>query len=513
MAAKGPRRRPFRATPLVIPLVAAIALAASGPARGAYSGWVRAWIPSPEGGALVRVPVAGATVSIEGLEPVVADEGGRFTAAGGTGRREVEALLSGPGIAVRSEEGNEFRIRTAIDPGVPAVIEFPQGWAQPASAFVHAETMRRRLAGLDVDPPVTQPPLPIPIVVDRPVPCEMGYDPTTGRIFCPAPDPTCPHPVERTIVYHEVSHAFLAEIYGFLEPLDLQEGLADAAAVLAAGSPWIGRGIHGPGTLLREVETDAIHPVPGNAYDRGLALAGALWDLRTRLIHGGERDPDLALRLWYEAARPLPRSLEPDWGRSLLEADARIGGGNAAAIREVLSTHGLLDPPVGAPVARDLRARVEGRSVHLAWEGDPGRSGRIRVERDGAPIAILEGGERAFSDPAVPAGSHTYLVGDAEGGADPPAAVWVGVRTFRRGDANDDGAIDAGDGIRILGALFRGDSVACADAADVDDDGRLRINDPVALLLAIYGEAAPPPPPFAAWGDDPTDDGLDCGPP
>lgn len=497
-----------------VALAALVSVVSTSSARGAYSGRVFAWIPAPDGEALFRAPVAGATISIEGFPALATDESGRFAIGKGAGTRRIEAFLSGPGIALHSAAGTEFRIRAAIAPGLPLAMEFPREWASASAAFIHAEEARRRFSALDLDPPVIEPPLPIRIIVDRPGPCEMGYDPSTGDIFFPAPDPSCPLPAERTIVFHEVAHAFLAEIYGILEPLDLQEGLADAAATLAAGVPWIGRGVYGPGTRLREVETDAVHPVPGNAYDRGLALAGALWDLRSRLIHQGARDGDgLALRLWYAAARSLPRTLGPEVARALLDADESLGGGNGRVIREALSAHGLVDTPLPAPAARDLRAALEGRVVHLAWQGDPDRTGSIRIERDGREIAVLDAGARAYADPGVRAGPHTYLVGEAGRDADPHAVVWVAVRTFRRGDANDDGAIDAKDAIRTLGMLFRREEIACLDAADVDDDGLVRINDPVALLLALFGEADLPPPPFAAYGEDPTADGLGCGPP
>ena len=120
-------------------------------------------------------------------------------------------------------------------------------------------------------------------------------------------------------------HAYMAEVFGLLEPRDLQEGLADAGAGLLLGSPWIGRGLRGPDTFLRHLEEDVVHPVAGNAQERGLALAAAFWDLRTQLI--GERGPDgarIALALWYESARGLPSSLGP--------AAARAVGASAPAV-------------------------------------------------------------------------------------------------------------------------------------------------------------------------------------
>ena len=51
--------------------------------------------------------------------------------------------------------------------------------------------------------------------------------------------------------------------------------------------------------------------------------------------------------------------------------------------------------------------------------------------------------------------------------------------------------------------------LACRKAADTNDDGKLNIIDPLALLLHVFrGRVIPPP--FAACGLDPTADSLDC---
>ena len=50
------------------------------------------------------------------------------------------------------------------------------------------------------------------------------------------------------------------------------------------------------------------------------------------------------------------------------------------------------------------------------------------------------------------------------------------------------------------------------DAVDVDDDGRIRINDPIYLLRWLFAGGPPPPPPFPEAGSDPTEDQLTCWP-
>ncbi|MBN1442443.1 MAG: hypothetical protein JXA90_07020 [Planctomycetes bacterium] len=46
--------------------------------------------------------------------------------------------------------------------------------------------------------------------------------------------------------------------------------------------------------------------------------------------------------------------------------------------------------------------------------------------------------------------------------------------------------------------------------ADLEDDGRERISDPVYLLRYLLLGGPPPPPPFGACGADPTEDDLEC---
>jgi len=96
--------------------------------------------------------------------------------------------------------------------------------------------------------------------------------------------------------------------------------------------------------------------------------------------------------------------------------------------------------------------------------------------------------------------------------------VCRGVRSmasFRRGDADGSTRHDVADAVRIVrfvaGRLAGGDpTVACHDAFDVDDDGRLGFADAVALLGYLFGRGTPPVSPFPDCGFDDTADELDC---
>ena len=86
--------------------------------------------------------------------------------------------------------------------------------------------------------------------------------------------------------------------------------------------------------------------------------------------------------------------------------------------------------------------------------------------------------------------------------------------SFRRGDANADGAHNLGDVIALLGFLFNGAAAPiCAESGDVNDDGQVDIGDPVALLNYLFSGGAAPPSPFATCGPDTDGDTIPCNAP
>jgi hypothetical protein len=103
-----------------------------------------------------------------------------------------------------------------------------------------------------------------------------------------------------------------------------------------------------------------------------------------------------------------------------------------------------------------------------------------------------------------------------------PAALFVAIAaaplalgqsaSFRRGDANADGAFNLSDAVALLSYLFQAaPPPPCADAADCDDDGALVLTDPVYALDYLFRQGPPPPAPEPAkCGVDPTRDALGC---
>ncbi len=83
---------------------------------------------------------------------------------------------------------------------------------------------------------------------------------------------------------------------------------------------------------------------------------------------------------------------------------------------------------------------------------------------------------------------------------------------FRRGDCNDDGAVDISDAVFGLGSLFLGQGVPiCDDACDSNDDGTVDISDAIKTLVVLFlGNGIVPLPGMTECGVDPTDDETNC---
>jgi len=83
---------------------------------------------------------------------------------------------------------------------------------------------------------------------------------------------------------------------------------------------------------------------------------------------------------------------------------------------------------------------------------------------------------------------------------------------YIRGDAQVNHILDVSDVVAVLGYLFLQDPsvLACADAADANDDGSVDVGDPIFLLFYLFEAEAEPPSPFPFCDVDPTVDPLGC---
>jgi len=154
------------------------------------------------------------------------------------------------------------------------------------------------------------------------------------------------------------------------------------------------------------------------------------------------------------------------------------------------------------------------RRATLAWSNaDPYAS--IAILRDGVMVATLPGGATSHEDPAVPPGRHAYVAAGRLAGLEARTeaceVLVEGPASFRRGDANADGAIDLADAVSILDAIFAGrEKPPCLDAFDANADLAIDIGDAVVLMAHLFVAGPPPAPPYPACGWLPARTGLGC---
>lgn len=80
---------------------------------------------------------------------------------------------------------------------------------------------------------------------------------------------------------------------------------------------------------------------------------------------------------------------------------------------------------------------------------------------------------------------------------------------FDRGDCNTDGLFDLADVIKLLTALFSGESISCQDACDSNDDELLDIADAIKTLSVLFSGDTPPNG-SGTCSPDPAGTALDC---
>lgn len=96
--------------------------------------------------------------------------------------------------------------------------------------------------------------------------------------------------------------------------------------------------------------------------------------------------------------------------------------------------------------------------------------------------------------------------------SEPLEVEFVEPEPFRRADVNQDGRIDISDPVALLFAIFLGAfEIHCEDAADSNDDGLVDISDPINTLAELFlGSGEIPAPGMFGCGPDPTHDALGC---
>jgi hypothetical protein len=223
-------------------------------------------------------------------------------------------------------------------------------------------------------------------------------------------------------------------------------------------------------------------------------------------IAAGDLDGDGVLEILVSAAQG-PWGLE---ARGLVYVLGESEAGNLEVLQELrnvgvyLNTMNLVDMDLDG----DLDLVTPG--VHVFLNDGAGRLGEptaYNVDYDPVVTAAGDFSGDGKMDLAVSCrnpGNVAILLNEAGSAGSAPMG------TFRRGDVDASGSSDGlEDALGILIYLFEGGGqLACLKAADVDDDGGVRVTDPIYLLHYHFLDGPAPPAPFACCGLDPTTDSL-----
>lgn len=119
------------------------------------------------------------------------------------------------------------------------------------------------------------------------------------------------------------------------------------------------------------------------------------------------------------------------------------------------------------------------------------------IPLNGQPINVIV--TNTYSDAQPTDGTFRYET------ANQPLLIFI------RGDADNSGEVNLTDAVYTLNQLFRGsDPFFCPDAVDANDDGAIDISDPIKILRALFVDSSGLPAPWPNPGIDPTVDNLTC---
>lgn len=142
----------------------------------------------------------------------------------------------------------------------------------------------------------------------------------------------------------------------------------------------------------------------------------------------------------------------------------------------------------------------------VGWAGD-GPYAFFQVYLDGVLVDMLPGSATTFISSGLTPGTHSVqLVAICVSGGELTRTCEVTVAPalsrFRRGDCQQDGAVNLSDAVFLMLSL-QGLAApgTCLDACDVNADGHVSLGDAVTLLARLFLGAGPLPPPQLCGSD------------
>lgn len=210
------------------------------------------------------------------------------------------------------------------------------------------------------------------------------------------------------VVFHEFGHvvhsrSLIQGVGAFVT--DHSEGLSDYLAASVTNDSLIGEGIRRDNRAIRETDPNQpnVWSVVGGSqvqHTRGLAYAGAMWDLRTalRVKLGAQAGTDTADLLWYETTRRangIPSTFQETIAADDDDGDLSNGTPNFCEIFDAFDEHELVftnqfDAGTGPVTVNGLsvevpfldssiRCSAPTVSATLGWTAEDGSSGTVQM--------------------------------------------------------------------------------------------------------------------------------------
>lgn len=249
--------------------------------------------PRTVGDVQETVPFRNARVSLRGddsLRTAHADPDGAFSFSDlPAATYSLRSELASPAIRVRdAANGLQIPIDSLSVSSGAVEIVWDDRNSRPAlrNAFAHGTRVHRFIRELDAGEALAALDQGTELWVDDPaLSCNAVWDGTRVKFYQASGGCRSTARIA-DVVYHEYGHAITYHLYRpFTPPRDMNEAFSDYLAATLTNDPRLGLGLFGTGTFLRELEANFVWPDDQNLdpHLQGLILAGALWDLRTRV--------------------------------------------------------------------------------------------------------------------------------------------------------------------------------------------------------------------------------------
>jgi len=227
----------------------------------------------------VEMDIENLRVRVQGGNTTYSEQSGDYLIShDGESNVTVEADVVGQWVSVMNSQGAELHLQQIVGPPGPADFLFNDTPEQFDTAQVNGmlHTVMVHDYYKDRQPAYTELDIPLTCNVNIVASCNATFGGTSINFYHEAGG--CVNSCYSTVVAHEYGH-FIVSTLGLPQGA-FGEGFSDSTAVTEFDTPIIAADFYGPGSPIRDVETENVqYPCSGGAHYCGMVLAGTWWDM------------------------------------------------------------------------------------------------------------------------------------------------------------------------------------------------------------------------------------------